>query len=169
MKRLLLLIPAVLAVSMLTAPAAHATAGNICTVSQVTTYSPPVTNTPQTITITNSGSLFACTNSSASTGTYRLSGTIPGVTCSNVLASASGALEIDWTNPGTQPSTFTFSETATKVNGNIVLTALGEIAAGTFTPDPAQSVLTFPQLDLTACSGTGVTTQTGLGTLTIGI
>src|SRR5437870_1815759 len=67
------------------APTAQAAVDQVCTVSETTTFSPPITNNPQTVNITVNGNLFNCTSGSASTGTYTEMLTVPNLTCTNLV------------------------------------------------------------------------------------
>ncbi|MEV5751547.1 hypothetical protein AB0L00_27305 [Actinoallomurus sp. NPDC052308] len=152
------------------APAAHAVGlDQVCTLSEVVTYSPPLTTSPQTVTFTVSGQLFNCTSSSAPTGYYAESGTASGATCTSVLSAGSGTRVFHWNNSALAPSTFSYNRVVSRVNGDIVVTALGAITSGTFTPDPTKSVGTGLEPDLTACGTTGVSQLTDVGTVTIGL
>ena len=151
------------------APTAHAAVDQVCTVSETTRFSPPITNNPQTVNITVDGNLFNCTSGSASTGTYTEVLTRPNLTCTNLLLSASGTRVFNWTNSAIAPSTFTYNRTVTRVNGNVQVEFLGEIASGTFTPDPAKEEVTGPEPDLTLCMTTGVSQLALVGILTIGV
>jgi hypothetical protein len=151
-------------------PAAHAIGvDQSCSLSEVVTYSPPLTSTPQTVTFTVSGQLFNCTSGSAPTGYYAESGTAPNATCTSVLSAGSGTRVFHWNNSAIPPSTFSYNRVVSRVNGNIVVTALGSITSGTFTPDPTKSVGTGAEPDPTACSTTGVSQLTDVGVVTIGV
>ena len=159
-----------LVVVCLAAPAtAHAAVDQACALSEVITYDPPLTDTPQTVTFRVSGQLFNCTNSSASTGSYAESGTAAGATCTGTLSPGSGTRVFTWTNSAIAPSTFSYNRTATRVGGNIQVVAVGSITAGTFTPDPAKSVGVGAHPDPTACATTGVSRLTAVGSVTIGL
>ncbi|MFI9812574.1 hypothetical protein [Saccharothrix variisporea] len=154
----------------LVAPAtAHAAVDQQCVLSEVVTYDPPLTDTPQTVTFRVSGQLFNCTGSSASTGSYAESGTVTGATCTGTLSPGSGTRVFTWTNSAIAPSTFSYNRTATRVGGNIQVVAVGSITAGTFTPDPAKSVGLGAHPDPTACATAGVSRLTAAGSLTIGL
>jgi hypothetical protein len=170
-KLALLLIPALTTGILTSLPqAAHATGlDQVCAVTEIVTYTPAVTNTPQNVTVTVHGNLFTCTSSSAPTGSYTETALEPGITCTNLLASASGTRIFHWTNTAIAPSTFTYNLTGTAVNGTAQATFLGEIAAGTFTPDPAKEEVTGPVPDPITCLTTGVSQTTYIGTLEIGI
>jgi hypothetical protein len=167
-KLALLLIPALTAGVLSALPqAAHAAVDQACTVTEAVTYSPPVTNTAQVVTTTVHGNLFDCTDSSAPDGTYTETLTAPGVTCTTLLDSASGTRVFHWPAP-TAPSTFAFNLTSIVINGTAQVTFLGEITAGTFTPDPAKEVIAGPVLNPLACMTTGVSQTTYVGALEIG-
>jgi hypothetical protein len=168
-KRALLLIPVLTASVLSGLPhAADAAVDQVCAVTEVVTHNPPVTNTPQDVTVTVNGNLFMCTSSSAPTGTYTETAFLPGTTCTNLLTSAAGTRVFHWINTAIAPSTFTYNITAIAVNGTVQVEFLGEIASGTFTPDPTKEELTGPTPDPIACLTTGVRQITYAGTLEIG-
>lgn len=155
--------------SLAITPSAHAAVDQFCVLNEVVTYSPPLTDTPQTVTFSVSGQLYNCTSSSAPTGSYAETGNAPNATCTSVLAAGSGTRVFKWTNTAIAPSTFSYNRTANRVGGNIQVVAVGSISSGTFTPDPAKSVGVGAQPDPSACSTTGVSQLTASGSLTIGI
>jgi hypothetical protein len=164
-----LLLTATVAGSFVAVPAAHAAIDQICALSEVINYSPPLTNTPQTVTFSVHGQLFNCTSSSAATGSYFETGTASNATCTSILSAGSGTRVYRWTNTAIEPSTFSYNRTVSRVGGEIVVVAEGSITSGTFTPDPAKSIGSGLQPNPIACMTTGVAQLTALGTLTIGI
>lgn len=152
-----------------TAPVAQAAVDQVCLVNEVATFSQPVTNTPQTVTVTVNGQLFNCTNSSAATGSYTETATLPNYTCTALFYQGSGTRVFQWTNAATPPSTFSYNRTSSRVGGNIEIVLLGSIVSGTFTPEPAKAVLLAVQPNPIACATTGISQLTLVGTLTIGI
>jgi hypothetical protein len=150
-------------------PAAHAAVDQVCVLNEVIVYSPPLTNTPQTVTFTVNGQLFNCTSGSASTGSYSETGTASNATCTSVLGAGSGTRIFHWTNTAIAPSTFSYNRTVSRIGGNIVVVAEGSIISGAFTPDPAKSMGLGVQPNPVACMTTGVPQLTAVGTLTIGI
>jgi hypothetical protein len=169
-KLALLLVPALMTGVLAGLPqAAHAALDQVCADTEIITYNPAVTNTPQTVTVTVSGNLFNCTSSSATTGSYTETVTIPAATCTNVLTGGPGTRIFTWTNPAIAPSTFTYNRVATLVNGTVQVEFLGEISAGTFTPDPAKQEVTGLVLNPIACLTTGVPETTFAGTVEIGL
>lgn len=157
------------AVAVLSPTTAHAAVDQLCTLNEVITYTPPLTDTPQTVTFSVNGQLFNCTSTSAATGSYAESGTVTGATCTGILSSGSGTRVFTWTNSAIAPSVFSYNRTATRVGGNIQVVAVGSIASGTFTPDAAKSVGVGAQPDPTACATTGVSRLTAAGSVTIGL
>jgi hypothetical protein len=151
------------------APAAHAAVDQACAASTVVTYSPPLTNTPQTVTTTINSQYFNCTSSSAPTGTYTDTVTVPNAMCTVIFEAGSGTKVINWTNTAIASSTFTYNRTSSRVGGTVQVELVGSISSGTFNPDPAKEEATGPQPDPTACATTGVSQIAFLGTLTIGV
>jgi hypothetical protein len=93
---LVLAVPATVMLNLLSATGAHALPRQICTLQEVITYSPPLTNTAQTVTYTVHGELTNCTDSSAPSGSYEESGTAAGASCNSILASAGGSRTFRW-------------------------------------------------------------------------
>jgi len=148
---------------------AHALLDQTCVVNEVITWSPPISDTPQNVTFTVHGQLVNCTSGSASAGSYFETGTASSATCTSLLGAGSGTRVFHWTNTAIAPSAFAYNRTTIRVNNNLQVVAVGSIVAGTFTPLPAKSVGTAPQLDPIACATTGVPQQTAAGLLTIGL
>ncbi|WP_242911516.1 hypothetical protein [Actinomadura terrae] len=157
--------PALVAV----APAAHAVAGQLCDLTEVVTYDPPLTNTPQTVTFDVSGQLVNCTNPAARTGSYHESGSATAATCTGILSAGSGTRVFHWNNSDLQPSTFSYNRVVNRIGGNIQVVAMGSITSGTFTGLPAKSLGVGLQPDPIACATTGASQLTAVGTLTIGL
>lgn len=169
MLRTILVTVAVLAGPFVAMPAAHAAVDQVCVLSEVITYSPPLTDTAQTVTFSVHGQLFNCTSTTASTGSYTESGTASNATCTSILGAGSGTRVYHWTDPAIDSSTFSYNRTVSRVAGNIVVVAEGSIISGAFTPSPAKSLGTGLQPNPIACLTTGVAQLTALGALTIGI
>ncbi len=151
------------------APTAHAAVDQVCLVNEVVALSPPVTDTPQTVTVTVNGQLVNCLNGSATTGSYTETATLLNYTCTSLFYQGSGTRVFQWNNPGVAPSTYGYNRTSSRVGGNIVIVLLGSINAGTFVAAPAKMQLTALQPNPLACATTGVSQLTLLGALTIGI
>ncbi|MFI9010007.1 hypothetical protein ACIGNX_22520 [Actinosynnema sp. NPDC053489] len=110
-------------------------------------YSPCVSSDP-TLTAATSGSTF----------------TGPG-SCLTLPGFSSGTSVLTWNNGNT--STFAFNATTAIVGGNVVITRTGTITAGRFAGDTAIRVVTYPAPNPLGCLTTGVTSRTGVVTLTI--
>jgi hypothetical protein len=152
-----------------TPPVAQAAVDQICLVNEVATFSQPVTDTPQTVTVTVNGQLFNCTSGSASTGSYTETATLPNYTCTALFYQGSGTRVLTWTNSAAAPSTFSYNRTSSRVGGNIEIVLLGSIVSGTFDTEPAKAQLLAVQPNPLACATTGVSQLTLVGALTIGI
>lgn len=150
-------------------PAAHADAGQTCAVNEVVSFSQPVTNTPQTVTVTVQGQLFTCTNGSAATGSYTETATLPNYSCTQLFYQGSGTRVFTWTDPTAAPSTYSYNRTSSRVGANIVILLLGSITGGTFATEPAKMQLTALNPDPISCATTGISQLTLLGALTIGL
>jgi hypothetical protein len=130
----------------------------------VLTWDPPLTSTPQTLAYTAEGHLSHCSNRAHPSGSYSESGTVPGASCTNLFTPGNATRTFTWANGGT--SVMTYGWTSTRLNGNIVYSATGTIApGGLFSGDNATEVITVLALDLTACSGSGISQLSGTGTL----
>jgi hypothetical protein len=161
---------AVAVVSLLGAtPTAQAAVDQTCLVNEVATFSQPVTNTPQTVTVTVNGQLFNCTSGSASTGSYTETATLSNYTCTALFYQGSGTRIFTWTNSAIAPSTLSYNRTSSRVGGNVEIVLLGSIVSGTFTPEPAKVQLLAVQPNPIACATTGVSQLTLAGALIIGI
>lgn len=158
--------------SVMAVPDATASSADVCAAVDTVTYSPPLSTTPQQVTVTHHYTFSDCADGAVGSGTARETDVVPPVPvvdCTTLPLNRPGSYSISWTGSGVQPSTFTFQSVAEPVDNNVVVTRLGQITAGTFSPDLAQTVMTYPQLDPIACATTGVASQVGLGTLTIGL
>jgi hypothetical protein len=152
-----------------TAPVAQAAVDQVCLVNEVATFSQPVTDTPQTVTVTVNGQLFNCTNGSAATGSYTETATLSNYTCTALFYQGSGTRVFQWTNAAVPPSTFSYNRTSSRVGGNIEIVLLGSIVSGAFTAEPAKAVLLAVQPNPLACATIGISQITLVGALTIGV
>jgi hypothetical protein len=151
------------------APAAQAAVDQTCLVNEVATFSQPITNTPQTVTVTVNGQLFNCTSGSATTGGYTETATLPNYTCTSLFYQGSGTRVLTWTNAAVAPSAFSYNRTSSRVGGNVEIVLLGSIVSGTFTPEPAKAELLAVQPNPLACATTGVSQVSLVGALVIGV
>ena len=163
--------PCLVAAAALTgvAPTAQAVVAQTCLVNEVVTFSQPVTNTPQTVTVTVQGQLFNCLNGSAATGSYTETATLPNYSCTQLFYQGSGVRVFDWTDPTAADSSYSYNRTSSRVGANIVILLLGSITTGTFATEPAKMQLTALNPDPISCATTGVSQLTLLGTLVVGV
>lgn len=167
---LLAMLLAVAALSAL-APSASATTLLTCPAAETAGYSPALTNTPQATTITSSSALGPCVNAAAPlelrTGTA--GGTFGPLTrsCTDLLDSGGPVSRtIAWSTGTT--STFTYDVASSFIAGGAIQVVQdGTITAGEFSGKAAVSTITVASPGLAACSGAGVASFSGVGTLTI--
>lgn len=168
MRRLTLLTAPLLAAGLLVGlpPTADAAPSQTCAVTESVTYSPPMTNATQTITVTVDAHL-TCSSGSATSGSYRATFDQPGLSC-NLVATGQGVVSFTWSDPDAEPSVFAHTSYVAVVNGTFQVVLIGSITAGAFAGNPAKEFLLAPQLDPTACSTGGITRHTYTGVLVIG-
>jgi hypothetical protein len=152
---------------LVTAGPAHAvTVDQTCTGTEVTSYNPPLTLTPQLVTITVSGVYPSCTDREAFNGSYSETFTLT-ASCAVLLDSGSPTRTFVWGNPAAEPSTFNYNVTASDVLGQVVVTNTGLITSGKFAPASAQQVITLVTPNSAQCAGPGISNVTGPTTLII--
>ena len=144
----------------------------VCEGTESASYSPPLTNTPQTVQITSTTSYNPCLVTGVSgitSGTVAAQFVRDNFSCQALLNGGPGKGIINWSNA--QSSTFSFTATNVGENGLLVATLVGNISAGLFQGQTAIGVITLTNLSeadfLTACSGSGVPALSGTSTLTI--
>ncbi|MEW9551138.1 hypothetical protein [Nonomuraea sp. NPDC050783] len=164
---LVLAVLATVVVNLVATTGAYALPRQICTLQEDITYSPPLTNTPQTVTYTVHGQLTACTDSSAPGGHYDESGTATGASCTALLASGNGTRTFAWASG--DHSEFQYSRMVNRVAGYIQVIATGTIGGGRYQGEPATSEGIGLQPDPLGCATVGVSHLTALGTVTIGL
>ncbi|MGW4109722.1 hypothetical protein ACWEFJ_02460 [Actinosynnema sp. NPDC004786] len=148
------------------APAGAVQQDVTCVGTATETISPGLKYATQNVTVTTNLIYSPCVSSDP-TVTAAVSGstfTAPG-SCLMLPDASSGTFVLNWNNGNT--STFAFNATTAIVGGNIVITRIGTITAGQFAGDTAIRVVTYPALNPLDCLTTGVTSQTGVVTLTI--
>lgn len=187
MKRLLMIfIASLLTASLLfgaltafsTSPKAHAQSLSLqtlqCSGNQETQFSPPLTNTPQNVTVTinesygvDASPVGTCVVVGAriTGGTAFRSRTLDNFSCTDLLRSAPGMLSYTWNDSGASTVNYTTQEDNV-VNGELVVTRLGTVTDGFGVNDPAIATVTLPTTALTACSTTGISSLPGLITVT---
>jgi hypothetical protein len=148
-------------------PAAATTALVTCTGSTTVHFSPAVTDTAQTVSVSGSDVASACvslTNPGLTSFVGPFSGTAT-QSCTTFFGGGSGTETLYW-NDGTT-STWAYTNSFSNVNGTKVGTSTGTISAGTLAGASVTQTITFTNLDLTACSGSGLSQLSGLDTWTI--
>jgi hypothetical protein len=147
-------------------PAAAAVGDLVCTASSMVTYSPGLTLTPSTQTITYNINYSGCTST---TGATVASGNRSGTatltrSCLTLTPSIAFVNTVTWDDA----TTSTVSGTATEayVAGQIVYGVIATVTAGRFNGDSVVESLAVSSLNLLACATTGVTSETGIGVVT---
>ncbi|MEV0613483.1 hypothetical protein AB0I81_09170 [Nonomuraea sp. NPDC050404] len=173
LRALALLLGVVLGAALLAPPAA-ASAGGLevtCTPpsSNNVTYNPPLTQSPQTVTVSSSVTYNPCVSLTQPTLT---SGTRANVivstrSCPDLLASAPATFTINW-NTG-QSSTISGTSNTSTAGALIVVAITGTVTAGLFAGAAVTQVNTAPSAQILLCTlGLGtVSNLTSLVTLTI--
>lgn len=153
---------ALAAASLAAAPAAHAAIGSAtCTGTSAISYTPGLTNTPQTITYIETDT-FHCvsTDPALSSGTFQVTVTLPGASCTSAGIFTNTPYTISWNNGAA--TTISLSFTDAVVNGTEQVTGTGPVTGGEFAHGNATIIWAYPVLDLTACSTPqGLTGQSG--------
>ena len=152
---------------LVTASPAHAvTVDQTCIGTEVTSYNPPLTLTPQLVTITISGVYPSCTNRDTFNGSYSESFTHT-ASCAVLPTFTSPTRTFVWGNPAAEPSTFRYNVIPSDVLGQLVVVNTGLITSGEFAPASAQQVITLVTPNIAQCAGSGISNVTGSTTLII--
>ncbi|MGW4806892.1 hypothetical protein [Kitasatospora sp. NPDC004272] len=158
---------AALACALLTGPAHAAPLDATCTGTDTTTYTPGLTNTPQSVTVSGTIHLtcLSLSHPAITAGTISGGGTAPNLTCAVLEQPSSGSSTVAW-NDGTH-SAYTYSTAlGPGAAGTQLLTLTGTVTSGTFNGDSLVITVVFANADLTACdSPGGLTSRTGPATL----
>ena len=145
---------------MATATPATASALDVtCGGSQTTSYTPALTQTPQSVTVSTSTQYGPCTSRSVpglTSGSRSGNFNYPNFSCLNLLQSAPVTYTITW-NTG-QQSTITGSTAVNTVGAALVVTITGNVTTGLFAGDSVVQTITGPATDITKCT-------LGLGTV----
>jgi hypothetical protein len=138
-----------------------------CQGTDFTTFAPSLTSTPTSTLIFGDDTFGPCvsTDTSISGGVDYSQTSDPSASCDTLLAGGSGSTTFFWSNG--HSSTFTYKQTTTDVNGEIVSTDTGTITGGEFAGNLATEVLVEPTTDLTECQSSGISTASGTVTLEI--
>lgn len=154
-----------LAAPLLTAAPASAAALDVTCIppsSQVNTYTPPLTATPQTV-IVNSSGQYTCVSATVpglTSGSRTVEVSSPGRSCLDLVTGFAVTLTITW-NTG-QTSTLSGNSTVATVGLTQVVTMTGTVTAGLFAGDTVVSTSVSPSLPILLCTlglGTVATTS----------
>jgi hypothetical protein len=155
---------------LLPAGSAHALSlGTLaCTGTEQDLYSPALTNTASAGDyVTTQDTVGSClsTDTSISGGVGYINSIETGISCTTLLASGTGVTTFIWSNG--DYSTFSYDQTTTAVNGELITTERGTIISGEFDGSLAVQVNVLPTLDLTACENGGISSANGTVAFTI--
>ncbi|WP_181439686.1 hypothetical protein [Curtobacterium sp. MCBD17_028] len=137
--------------------------------SETDSYSPGLTMTPRSVTVSVSASYdcplgFSTPQVSSASISYAKK-TAPQASCLEPAHVGAGAVAIRWSTG--QVSQFAFTLTDDVVDGALVQTQTGSIISGLFAGDQVVRVTTGTPADLTACLATGVPRTTSDSTITV--
>ncbi|MFJ7423565.1 hypothetical protein ACIQXD_33910 [Streptomyces uncialis] len=139
-----------------------------CTGTTTVDFSPGVTNTPQTVSVSGQDTADVClslTHPQLTSFIGPFSGTAS-QSCTSLFAGGSGTETLYW-NDGTS-SAWSYTNSFSNVNGTKVGTSTGPLTSGTLAGATVTQTITFANLDLTACTTPqGLTSLSGLDTWTI--
>ncbi|MFF4344199.1 hypothetical protein ACFY00_30265 [Kitasatospora sp. NPDC001540] len=127
--------------------------------SSTTTYSPPLTLTPQPSSSTLSYQFGPCVSLSqpaVTSGTSTRTNPASSRSCLDLLGVSAGTLTITW-NTG-QTSTLSVNVTSTRAGAALVVTQTGTVTSGLFAGDTVVITQTGPAADVLLCTA-------GLGTV----
>ncbi|MET8829071.1 hypothetical protein ABZX40_16370 [Streptomyces sp. NPDC004610] len=151
-------------------PAAASAAPVLVTCAGTTTvaFSPGLTDEERTVGVSGQDVASIClslTNPGLTGFVGPFSGTAT-QSCTSLFAGGSGTETLHWNN-GTS-STWSYTNSFSNVNGTKVGTSTGPITSGTLSGAEVTQTITYPNLDLTACStAEGLTFLSGVDTWTI--
>lgn len=146
----------------------------ICEGKNTVSYDPPLTNTPQQVRVTSdavygslSPELGLCIAVGAPiTGGVRHTVFDQVQFCNNLLGPAIATHNYTWNTGATSSVLWTVSQ-LTKPANQTVVERLGIVTAGFGVGHQATSTMILPELDLDACTTTGLAHQDGVATLAI--
>jgi hypothetical protein len=129
--------------------------------TNVNTYTPPLTATPQTVVVNSSGQ-YSCVSATVpglTSGTRSVEVTAPGRSCLDLLAEFTITQTITW-NTG-QTSTISGTSTVAIAGATHVTTMTGTVMAGLFTGDSVLSTTVGPSAPILLCTlGLGTVSST---------
>jgi hypothetical protein len=127
--------------------------------SSSTSFSPPLTNTPQPSATSSSWQLGPCVSASVpglTSGTHADTGTLRPRSCLELLSSGAITAEVTWNTGDT--STLSMNRTTTVAGAVMIVTMTGTVTSGLFAGDTAIATFTGPATDILLCTA-------GLGTV----
>ncbi len=160
----------VLAAAIAVAPAAHAgISSTTCTGSSAITYQPGLTNTPRTVSYTETDTFAHCvsTDPALTSGLFAVTVSLPGASCLAIPSLTTNTpYDIAWNNG--QASNINLSYTDAVAEGIEQVTGVGAVISGEFTGAAVTIVWLYTVPDPLLClTPAGVTGQTGLMTADI--
>jgi hypothetical protein len=159
------------ALAMAAPASASSTSGSVvCPIgAQSTTYTPGLKYAPPAPTsVSSTGTLGGCVstdgNHTAASYTFNGSGSLNCLT-----GSSSGSGTIDWSDPGTSPSRFTYTAAITvRPNGIVVSTLTGPVSSGDYAGNVISATFILPSTDLLGCTTSqGLTNTSGVFTASL--
>jgi hypothetical protein len=153
------------------APGAQAVTLFTCGGSSVTSFSPNLTNTAQTVTFSSRWVLGPCLNvlhplELRSGSTTAVPHAVPGASCTTLDQGSSGTKTINWSTGGS--STFSYNQTASSVAGvGRVIVQQGTITSGDFNGDAILTEEVLASGEFLNCGTTGVSGSDGAVEVTI--
>jgi hypothetical protein len=127
--------------------------------SSSTSYSPPLTNTPQPSATSSSWQLGPCVSASVpglTSGAHSDTGTLRPRSCLELLGSGALTAAVTWNTGDT--SMLSLNRTTTVVGAVMIVTMTGTVTDGLFTGDTVIATFTGPATDILLCTA-------GLGTV----
>lgn len=135
-----------------------------CTGTATVQFSPALTNTTQTVAVSGADEGDLCvslTHPGLTSFVAPFSGTAT-QSCTSFFAGGSGTEMLYWNNNTT--SMWNYTTSFSNVNGTKIGVATGPISSGTLAGADVTQTITFANLDLTACSTTGLSEISGTST-----
>lgn len=130
--------------------------------SQTDTFTPPLTRTPQDVTVGITARYGPCVSSSdpdLTSATAAFTVPVPGLSCLSLLNTGTMTYDITW-NTG-ETSTISADYTVTIAGGVLTVTRTGTITSGPFTGSTVRQVIKGLSLDVLLCTlGQGTVSST---------
>jgi hypothetical protein len=148
----------------ITAQSAHAATPLLCVGTETASFSPPLTNTPRLTTVSATEDLDYCplggvTTGSAS-GIFQVTASCTGETLTPT------AITYRWNTGQSSAVNYTATSVTRLADGSTLVVSVGTVTGGFDQGAAAETQIVDPVLNLTLCSGSGVSQVTGPETLT---